>query len=175
MLLLMTDIPGRTDSIIEARSGIITDFGIHLKVFVAKYSSGNGSTCNGTWRQDECQAFMLGQLFTQLRKFGFLGDVEFLENSVETLRDRSLEDISKAVKEIHKHMYPDNGQSKHLNKHHVSCGFSHELKATVDSLIYGDKSRTVLLDSNRNHLAAQLKKIKPSGVHLARYQTRKTR
>lgn len=169
MILQITDITGRTDSILKARCNILTTIITNCNLLLDKFSSGDGSTCHGTRRQDECQAYMLGHLYTQLRKLNYLGDATSV---IPTLRDRSIGDVSMAIEGIHKRMCPNKNPPKNLNIHHDNCGFTEYLNAMVDSIVCGDIARTVLLDSSRNHLTAQLKKITPSGIHLAKYQTR---
>ena len=162
---------GRTDSILKARHNILAAIITSCNLALDNFSSGDGSTCHGTRRQDECQAFMLGHLYTQLRKLNYLGDATSV---VPTLRNRSIEDVSNAIKGINYHMNPDKKPPKHLNIHHDNCGFTGHLYLMINSLVYGDRPHTVILDSNRNHLTAQRKKIKPSGIHLVKYQTRIT-
>ena len=160
---------GRTDNILKARHNILTTI-ISCKLLLDKFSSGDGSTCHGTRRQDECQAFMLGHLYTQLRKLSYLGH----PHTSVILRNRSITDVSNAINRIHYHMNPDKKPPRHLNIHHDKCGFTEHLNLMIDSLVYGGRPHTVILDSSRNHLTAQLKKIRPSGIDLVKYQTRIT-
>ena len=167
----MTDIIDRTDNILNVRFDILTALIVDTERYLKTFSSGDGSTCNGIWRRGECQAYNLGQFYTQLLKINCLGDAKSV---VPKLRDRSIEDVAKAIKGIHKHMQPNRGPHKNLNKNHASCGFSGFLNVMVDSCVYGAPSRTDIVTSSRNHLTAQLRKLKPSGIHLVKYQTRVT-